>query len=711
MTLGDLLKQHLREPLSQKSVAMSWLERAPGSGQGRKPSTIESQLSRCFRDQRQGVRFFFVDRERARTLLDVMNVPEGDRAPIYAAAEELLKMDKDRPPLLIVDVTSRSGRVDARQLFEALRAAIIEPRPLEPALLFLTEVQYDDLPRSFDQHEDWLRVEIVAETEVPARLADPACAGALVASFRRHVPPDRWLAMDLDLKAVRLMFEPADGLERFARDGSLALPAVAHDLAGFMSGVPIPPFDPNGLGPLEQRRAMVDLGSEDRAVRVEADPAKRLAMARALEVIAVATPRDRIEAELREAEAELGTPNITSMPSAKFAELLARARKRPQPPTIVRVEDQLEVVNPDPDQPGLKHSRVRVHRIEVPEPALGRLRAAIERWTQGDFEADPFLHGMISRLDPGGREQLAFLHARALLLRQPLSPREGGLVEDWRAALMRLLVHDVPPAMLRLEHSSKEPSRYWTVAAPPLIEDALRGRSQRDVGVLKHPRPALASSVSIARDETAVLASELASYDTDKSAIRALDVAGGPRGTAGEQWLDAFEAWTEGRSATGPFFSALKIEPVGPFPWDEADLHLGFIWLALRAAIRSTPAIELHDGRVLLPIGEGLAVRVDVYETAERWDLRALLDVFNSSDYRHSGWMLSVGVASGIPSIKLEIPRRLILLGEQLRAEIEFIGSPLCFGAKARPAIVAAELARQADERAQAEASSWDDDD
>jgi hypothetical protein len=285
-------------------------------------------------------------------------------------------------------------------------------------------------------------------------------------------------------------------------------------------------------------------------------------------------------------------------------------------------------------------------------------------------------------------------------------------VEDWRAALERLLEHDVPPAMLHIKNSSNTSSRYWTVAAPPWIEAALRGSSQRDASVLEHPRPALAGAVPIARDEAAVLASELANYDLESS-IRILDVAEAPLGTAGERWLDAFEVWTEGRHVRGPFFSALKSESIGPLPWDEADRHLGLIWLALRGAIRSAPAVRLHDGRAFLSIGDGLAARVDVYETAERLELRALLDVIASSSAygRSESWALSVGVASGIPSIELEIPRRVILLGEQLRAEIEFFGSPLCFGAKARLAIVAAELARQADERAKAEARSLDDDD
>lgn len=117
MTLGELLKVHLRDPHTQKSVAMAWLNRA---GDRWKPSTIESHLSRCLKGQRQGVRFFFEVLEHARMLLDVLEVPERDRAPIYAAAEELLKMDKDRPPRLIVDVTARSGRIEARRLFEAL---------------------------------------------------------------------------------------------------------------------------------------------------------------------------------------------------------------------------------------------------------------------------------------------------------------------------------------------------------------------------------------------------------------------------------------------------------------------------------------------------------------------------------------------------------------------------------------------------------------
>ena len=44
MTLGELLRTYLRDPHTQKSVAMSWLERAQGPGQSWRPAMVESHL-------------------------------------------------------------------------------------------------------------------------------------------------------------------------------------------------------------------------------------------------------------------------------------------------------------------------------------------------------------------------------------------------------------------------------------------------------------------------------------------------------------------------------------------------------------------------------------------------------------------------------------------------------------------------------------------
>jgi hypothetical protein len=147
-------------------------------------------------------------------------------------------------------------------------------------------------------------------------------------------------------------------------------------------------------------------------------------------------------------------------------------------------------------------------------------------------------------------------------------------------------------------------------------------------------------------------------------------------------------------------------EPIGSLPWEKADQQLGLTWLALQMATRSAPAVRLHDGRVLLQVSDGIVARVDVRETAEPVELRAMLDVVSDyHDLRHSE--LAVGVASGVSSIELAIPQRVVLLGEQARAEVEFLGSALFLGTSARTVIVAAELARQSDARARAD----DDDD
>lgn len=153
--------------------------------------------------------------------------------------------------------------------------------------------------------------------------------------------------------------------------------------------------------------------------------------------------------------------------------------------------------------------------------------------------------------------------------------------------------------------------------------------------------------------------------------------------------------------------------PIQSLPWDEADRHLGLVGLALRSAVQSALAVQQYDGRALMPLGDGLVAQVEVHETAEPLALEALLD--GSEDgartRNRSHWKLDLDVPSGFANINLAIPARVILLGEQLRVEVVFFGSPLFASANARTVTRAAELQRQEQEEEAERAARERDDD
>ena len=728
MTLTDLLRQHLPPERSQKSIAMDWLHRLQKAGHTRlrAPSYVESQFSRCIRGVAGAVRFFFAEREYAVALLDAMSVPESARVSILTAADLVLKTNGETPARLVLDATRWSSAPTPKQLFDALRIQVVEPQLVQPAVLLLTDSLYDMLPRSFDG-ATWLRVEVIDAAEADARVSELSEAGALVMSPISTVAPERWLAADYDANTGVLVLEPADGLARFARDGAISLPTVTHDLAGCVAATDLPTVDVDKLSGVERRRLMVQLRDDDSAEKIAQDPLKRLAIAQALGVSATATPRDRREAELRIATRGLGAPTPPNLDAKAFDKMLERARRRPHPPTIVRVGDELHCLNPAGDQTGLDHRLVRVHRIDPPVPWISRLRAELATWTIGDFEADPFLLDLMERLDPDGRDRLPVLHARAWLSAAGgVAARPAEQVADWRNALRALLSGPIPQAMLSVARDGEDRGErgFFTFESHVRSSDSLPLDPHTERR-LRHV-PSFSSRVPFGRSAPPSIASNTSndrwSYQQPSPTRLVLphDVVAQDQHTLDDQWLDAYEAFQAGARFAGKIANSIYLGPVrDTWPCHDADTLLSIAWLALSASLDHAPAVRSPNGTVLLSLGGGIAAEIGVTSTTnDVGPLRAILSCglawSGSSPPRVS---LTTPIAAGVDHIDYTVPRGIVLLAEHVRAEIHFTASPLLLGLCPRGSatsavhVSAVEAARRAAEAEEARRAADDDDD
>jgi hypothetical protein len=695
MSFTELIRKHLPEQSKQKSLALEWLTRRQQAGNATwSTSYVESRFSRCLSGEPAAVRFFFGQRDAAATLMDVLAVPSDEREALLMAADRHLENGPQHPPArMVIDLSRWSGTTAARALYESVRAHLIEPALVKPAVLVVTSHLHDELPRSFDSI-DWLRVEVTdseqSNKSIEALLAD----GALLVSPVGEIDPAHWLAIDFDPAQSRLLLEPADGLARFARDGQIPLPAVEHDLADVVADMPgaaVPTMET--FGPVERRRLMSRLRSEVDAADVDVDPAMRFAMAGALGITATSTPRDRIEADLRAAIAGLGViaPIVTTM--ADVGQRLDRARRRPAGPTVLRVVDEIHVINPPDGQGGLDHPRVRVHRVAAPIPESARLRAAIATWTIGDFEADPFLFGVLRRLDPDGRDLLAYLHARAWLLANGVeTPSPGKPVDDWRAPLLRILAGHVPNAMVMLPSDpAPHESSFVAVTVPSWLAEPFADIDGDTAGRLRHvPSPLTSVPVGV-RDEAQqshVRYEEnyFRSIVQTRLALPNVRTMGAQR-VAGpmidDSWLDSFEAFIGDKNDDTPRVAAVQMASMKPPPWTAADHVLSTTWLSLRMGVERGVAVRSESGTITLHLGGGLAAVIEVTATAEEVrETRAMLECTPLLDHNRStkGYSLSSRIAAGVDGVQYSVPTRVVLLGERVRAEIWFAASPLLFG-------------------------------
>jgi hypothetical protein len=102
------------------------------------------------------------------------------------------------------DLTPTAGEADA--LFQQLKRDVLGDAPVLPLTLVVDELQYDRLPRSFDDLRPRLTyVKVANAAEGREKATETAGETSVVASTWRHAADTRWLAIQYTRGELLLM--------------------------------------------------------------------------------------------------------------------------------------------------------------------------------------------------------------------------------------------------------------------------------------------------------------------------------------------------------------------------------------------------------------------------------------------------------------------------------------------------------------------------
>ncbi|ACY15317.1 hypothetical protein [Haliangium ochraceum] len=646
--VGERLRECLGTRL-QKEVAMDWLSQWKAQdGEEISPDTVTSRLSGVLNGKVEGLRFFFNDTARAMLLLEVLGVTEEERGELIKAGVAAMSGNGAGPVRLVVDLSAAQSARDALDKIFLFVERTVMVTTVRPVVLVLTHDQYRHLPRTFDDFGNELHVERVDDAEAGwEAVQGHAGEHAVVLSQRRFSVFHRWIAMEFPHHGEPAL-EPSDALTRLERDGALPmLPAVEHPLEAL--GVEPSPVHLRSASGVEQRRIMLELTDEASATSLKLPASARLWLAQTLGVTATSTAAERAECEIAAVlEAQGLTAERVNGPA--LGRTLARARRRPLEPTALRTDDALHLINPTKPVSEQAHATIKVHEIECQAPPLARLHEAVRAWTEGDWLGDPFMEGVIARLDPQRRERNEFAHARAtLVLSGVLKPRRRPNRRDWREALATLLEGPPPPARLRV----------------PGKGDPSQSHIERDLipsDFSKHPLSCVPAvgDVCISRNTSWGWRPRLSLQRSGDYWYAPVDIficIDPERVTNMDMWLDLLEASTmfggESESLKGKYqLTDLHIaqgrpgddgEGEVPFGitdsgWALADRDIAFAWWSLRAALADAPEQTLHDGTGFLSLGQsGLVAEVRVSDIQNGAD--GQVEASLAADSQHLEWV------------------------------------------------------------------------
>ena len=553
--LGETLRHFISEQDKQVAIARRWLElwreRFP-KGRTWSPDTIESQLSRTLKSDPQGVRFFFDDPARATLLFEVLGIAADQHERIRSLASD----NRLPGPRLVIDISSWPSRGESlNTLFIELRQKVLREASVKPAALVLTEEQYEQLPRSYDEQisQKVLSVHKVATAaEGKSQTVELADEAALVLAPWEFDPIERWLAVDFIKGSLSL--EPSDGLAVFAEHGVLpSIPPVEHSLDAICKPAAVT-FSIEKFTALQRRTWKYVLADETKTIaaceRTEAvrSPAQRLAFAQQLGTIATSTARERLDHELDGLASLLGEQlkiPVEQLEPTAHVDRLTRAELRPTPPAAWRCGDTIHLLNIDAP---IAHPRIEVHQRVAAVPALSRLLEYISGWTEEDYEVDPSLARAVETLDPDGKERPAFLHARATVLWNELGrPRRSAPpCERWADELRAALAGDPPPASLRLHLPVPEEQRDAALGLVFNDDDRLCALLESAPPDLKRPRTRRTLITERYRN-VAVVSGSVDSYRLriDKGTSGAITVHGNCQRRFGNDWVSTVYAAAE----------------------------------------------------------------------------------------------------------------------------------------------------------------------
>lgn len=450
--LPSLLKALIeRSSTAQQTLAIEWITRwNRASGKELKVTTAESRLSEMLKGKPEGVRFFFGDPARGRTLLEVLKATEAEAESAMSLAGQHL--GDGLPPRLLLPL---ADQLLEDGFWDAFKDWLGRSGMPKPVVALVSEAQHDKVPRSLDKLDGLSIREVEPEKLIPM-IRQTVEAGGLVAepNWRRpEVPFDQWLALRWRKGAWEE--SPAEwGLSWQATGRMPGLTSPNHPLAT-LDFVPAEKAPPLPEGP-----ALRDYVMQLVAGHPNASPSVRLRHAEALGLEAGATDEEvvacqqrREDAAVKQAAAQAGI-EVQRLGPTELPDLLRRARYQATQ-LVVGVEDRWHWINASPAD-DLAPSRIEVHTIEVQPTAVDRLWAEVKGWTAADLEEDPLLAAAAARLDPNGADALAFQLARAWLLLDglptgwPARDPAPELITDPVPALRALLNQPSPPAELCL---------------------------------------------------------------------------------------------------------------------------------------------------------------------------------------------------------------------------------------------------------------------
>ncbi len=246
--------------------------------------------------------------------------------------------------------------------------------------------------------------------------------------------------------------------------------------------------------------------------------------------------------------------------------------------------------------------------------AFTRILQATSAWTVDSLLDDPRLDQLITRLAVDDRELALLMQARSALLWSgalELAPRRE--VVDWRSGLEKILAFDPP----RLEVAASA-SEWARVPSERIL--ATSPKRSHDDAVLYPQTPS--PLVLLDRDDEYVsVRSGILNFGHQGASF--VRLSSPPTQEQTNAWCQEILSSDEPNP-----WSSERIYPHLDWAWTEhpiqregaallwtkLDLELGLVWLGLRCAAQRGDGVRLHDGRILLSIGNGVVVVLHLRE-------------------------------------------------------------------------------------------------
>ena len=735
-SLAEALEPHKPANVPLKDLAVLWLKHFEGKDHPWTVEEITTRMAGCFNDQPSAVRFFFGDLERAMVFLDLLNIPRMERMEFFERADEIMSAHAGEKAGMVIDATLWGAILTHPDPFyNLIRVRFIEPGLLKPVTLILTEMQHKRLPTPPPSLQARLTIDVQPSAETAwGRVHALAGDHALVISSRPFPVFERWIAGRYDGKHIAL--EPAEGIQLFAAQGRLpGLPPLTHDLADILGDKPLPQVKLPG-NPLELRKLMISLRTEEGVAKLKLAPEVRQACARVLGIKVTSTAQERADAAANQVGRDLKL-EVKPVSEAELKRFLARAKKEPTGATALRVGSTLHLINPSKEQAAAAPAGTKIHTFTKTTPMMRRLLDALEPWTEDDYAEDPGLLSLLPIVDPNGHERLSFLHARACLLWcQAYRPKPTILHKQWRSILIDLLEGEPPPATLRVRAvHNRDKYKGWTqprmfaaldtmadhewppetkhllnrltpeaqrlLRMAPLPggfrvsrEDRIEAHSyhKRWYGefegglVYKDPPP---PSILIPEDPEQVRDPDLWwKLFTGSAAFH------GPRD----------EGWHAPAGHRFKLLKGLEYWQTAPIVlddeyWRTLDHELALAWLAIRQAAGQVEAVSLHDGTALLPVGAGIFAEITLSpsgrppeahrETSAGFEItcelafsgkpEGVMQDFRAPVITHLA-STETSLGTSVTRLGYSLPTRLHLSGKGFNASISFRASPFFMG-------------------------------